>query len=396
MITPDAYGQLLTNDDDDYVILRSPPVNVAGPSHTQGSSAPIIEPGSDIPLMDRSDLVASPLGALGIRIASDILVRSSDETQPPSTLANANALNATEDGDDSEDEVVYDDTHSTLIEDMLSLRISVLNARQPSNTPSDATSESTGYETASSEDSSPPIIPSVGARTLTKSQRRREQRKRAKLRAQEAEIAQEQGIEPTNVTMAPKGLTKSQKRSARRRRARARKQISNQHEMQKRVPSLTPPQRQSKASVRRSKKAKTASMTEQGLPKGWNFVKSDFYLNAVQYMTNYLASARRGPHVPNTGARLALSQALLIETGAVNHPSALPSTHKQAKLLLKSVVHINVLDYLRVRDRGLKAIQGVLFKSRAALMRDLRKGKHASLETVKRYGLNDFLVDVYD
>ena len=111
---------------------------------------------------------------------------------------------------------------------------------------------------------------------------------------------------------------------------------------------------------------------------------------------SYLAPAHRGRHVPDTGARLALSQALLIETGAVKHPSVLPSTHKQAKLLLKSTVHINILDYLRVRDRGLKAIQGVLFKSRAALMRDIRKGKYASLKKVKQYGLNDFLVDVFD
>ncbi len=111
---------------------------------------------------------------------------------------------------------------------------------------------------------------------------------------------------------------------------------------------------------------------------------------------SYLASAPYPKrHVLDHDTRLAVAQALLIETGAVKHPSALPSTNTQAKSLLKSAVHINILDYRRVREQGLNAIQRVLFKSRTALMKDVRDGRRVRLDEVKRLGLNHFLVDAY-
>jgi len=474
VVTPGAYGQFLISDDSDYVIPPSPSANVASRSLTQGTSAPIVEPDTDDLFVGLNGPVASHLNPLDLPILpSEILVESSDGTQSPdrspSRLTVTNALRLVADGNDSGDEVVYDDAHSTMIEDISRLRISTPDTRQRSDTPSDAPSGSThthGYETAGSADSVPPP-PSLDSCTLTKSQRRRE-RKRAKLRAQEAtaaqgqsdtqtnatiespkkltksqrtnarkkrararkraeakiaqeqsdvqttatvppkkltksqkdrarkkrararkcaeeaKTAQEQSNIQTTATIPPKKLTKSQKENARKKRARARKLISNQHETQDQ-PSSVSPQQQSKASKKAAKRAKKA------------FISSEFYLSAVQYMTNYLGLAPYPPHHdPDPDTRLAVAQALLVETGTVQDPSSLPSTNTQAKSLLKSAVHINILDYLRVRSQGLNAVQHVLFKSRGALMGDIRgKRRSAKLSKVKRLGLNHFLVNVY-
>src|SRR5258708_30041484 len=288
VVTPGTYGQLLIDDDSDYVIPPSPSANVASRSLTQGASTPIVEPDPDDLFVGLNGPVASHLNPLDVPILpSEILVESSDGTQSPdrspSRLTVSNALRLAADGNDSGDEVVYDDAHSTMIEDISRLRISTPNTRQRSDTPSDAPSGSThthGYETAGSEDPSPPPSPYLDTPTLTKPQRRREQRKRAKLRAEEAKAAQEQSNIQTNAATPPKKPTRSQKRIAQRKRARARNQISNQQETQNQPPSLPPPQKQSKAARKGAKRAKKASP-----PEGRDFVNSDFYLNAVQYMT---------------------------------------------------------------------------------------------------------------
>ncbi|KAF8328801.1 uncharacterized protein EI90DRAFT_2924866, partial [Cantharellus anzutake] len=89
---------------------------------------------------------------------------------------------------------------------------------------------------------------------------------------------------------------------------------------------------------------------------------------------------------------LKIAQALLVETGAVQDPSKLPASFTQAKSLLKSSVHINILDYLQVRKSGLEAIREVLFKSLQELRRDIRDpSRRAALKKVKKLGLNQLL-----
>ena len=93
-------------------------------------------------------------------------------------------------------------------------------------------------------------------------------------------------------------------------------------------------------------------------------------------------------------------QALILELGCLSSVAAgkfsipqLPVTLRQAKLLLKSHVFINVRDYLAVREQGQAALQRVMHPSRKSLVKEVRKGKRMPVGEVKKTGLNVLLVN---
>ncbi|KAF8309839.1 hypothetical protein DL93DRAFT_1698021 [Clavulina sp. PMI_390] len=114
-------------------------------------------------------------------------------------------------------------------------------------------------------------------------------------------------------------------------------------------------------------------------------------------LNRYLAnrSADRTP-----ADRLSTARALLIELGVVTSPyTALPSTATSARKYLAAHVHINIAVYLKVRDQGLAALQGVLRASKSQLKKELREekkkgkqGKKVTPAEAKKLGLNDLLV----
>jgi hypothetical protein len=94
-------------------------------------------------------------------------------------------------------------------------------------------------------------------------------------------------------------------------------------------------------------------------------------------------------------------QALILELGCLPGAAAagkfaipeLPGSMRQAKLLLKSHVFINVRDYLAVREQGQAALQRVMHPNRRSLVREVRKGRRVPVQEVKKAGLNVLLVN---
>jgi len=114
-------------------------------------------------------------------------------------------------------------------------------------------------------------------------------------------------------------------------------------------------------------------------------------------MTSYLAHP---PPPGNNGSALLMLQALILELGCLPNVATgkfsipkLPSTLRQAKLLLKSHAFINVRDYLAVREQGQAALRRVMHPSRNSLVQEVRKGKRVPVQEVKKAGLKVLLVN---
>ena len=112
-------------------------------------------------------------------------------------------------------------------------------------------------------------------------------------------------------------------------------------------------------------------------------------------MTNFVAFVRflsdpdaRTDYI----CRLTLLQSLIIELGLAT-TSALPSTLNAAKAFLKSRAFLNIREYMAVRGQGPEAVQSVLYPSRSALIKSIRKKKNGtSIKLVKELGLQVLLV----
>jgi hypothetical protein len=88
---------------------------------------------------------------------------------------------------------------------------------------------------------------------------------------------------------------------------------------------------------------------------------------------------------------------LIIELGlTASSTSPLPGSLTAAKALLKSQAHVNIKDYVAVREQGQAALQKVMHPSRNALVKDIKKtGNRASLKWVKSQGLQVLLVNCF-
>ncbi|KAH0584303.1 hypothetical protein H2248_009848 [Termitomyces sp. 'cryptogamus'] len=112
---------------------------------------------------------------------------------------------------------------------------------------------------------------------------------------------------------------------------------------------------------------------------------------AFGFITSFLSNpaARQ-----DSACRLTLLQALIIELGLAT--SSLPSSLTAAKAYLKSRAFLNIREYIAVRDQGPAAVQRIMYPSRSALIKAIRKNKkNASLKWVKESGLQVLLVQCY-
>jgi len=119
---------------------------------------------------------------------------------------------------------------------------------------------------------------------------------------------------------------------------------------------------------------------------------AEMYEEASLFITSFLADpiAKR-----DSVYRLTLLQSLIVELGFMS--TALPATLRAARDFVKTHVFLNIKEYIANRGQGQAAIQRLLFPSRNALIKDIRrKGKPASLKWVKQQGLDVLLVSCYN
>ncbi|KAG6886010.1 hypothetical protein C0993_006126 [Termitomyces sp. T159_Od127] len=96
----------------------------------------------------------------------------------------------------------------------------------------------------------------------------------------------------------------------------------------------------------------------------------------------------------DSACRLTLLQALIIELGLAN--SSLPCSVSAAKAYLKSRAFLNINEYIAVRDQGPEAVRRIMYPSRTALIKEIRKNKaKAPRGWVKDAGLQVLLVQCY-
>ncbi|KIY68635.1 hypothetical protein CYLTODRAFT_395176 [Cylindrobasidium torrendii FP15055 ss-10] len=114
----------------------------------------------------------------------------------------------------------------------------------------------------------------------------------------------------------------------------------------------------------------------------------DGYDEAVQYLNSFLTNP------DDSVNRLTLLQSMIIELGLAG--SALPASLTAARAHLKSRAFVNIRDYLAARGQGPDALKDVLYPSRAALVKDIRRKRNqASKQWVKQHGLNVLLVQCF-
>lgn len=96
-----------------------------------------------------------------------------------------------------------------------------------------------------------------------------------------------------------------------------------------------------------------------------------------------------------SSSKLTLLQSLIIELGLSS--SSLPGSLNSAKAVIKSQAFLNIREYLAVRDKGKDALKQVMYPSRSALIKSIRKQprNRASLDWVKEHGLQVLLVTAY-
>ncbi|KAG6896734.1 hypothetical protein C0992_006451 [Termitomyces sp. T32_za158] len=152
-----------------------------------------------------------------------------------------------------------------------------------------------------------------------------------------------------------------------------------------------------KSKPNKEKKEKSNALAGRSLAGDVSDKFSDYgspsmYEEAFGFITSFLANpaARQ-----DSACRLTLLQALIIELGLADSP--LPCSISTAKAYLKSRAFLNVNEYLAVRDQGPAAVQRIMYPSRTALMKEIRKSKksRAPRGWVKDMGLQVLLVQCH-
>lgn len=102
------------------------------------------------------------------------------------------------------------------------------------------------------------------------------------------------------------------------------------------------------------------------------------------------------PESRSSVCKLTLLHSLIIELGLLTASCSLPDSLTAAKTLIKAKAHINIKEYIAVREQGQTALRNVMHPSRSALVKDIRKrGNRASLKWVKSQGLQVLLVNCF-
>ncbi|KAG9104924.1 hypothetical protein FRC06_004991 [Ceratobasidium sp. 370] len=111
------------------------------------------------------------------------------------------------------------------------------------------------------------------------------------------------------------------------------------------------------------------------------------YDAAIQQLNDHMSSP---PEHPTATYRYILNRALLLEF-RVCTPDTLPTSHGAAIAMVKSNIHINVLDYVAKRKEGFSGLRSVMLESAKALRKDIQKRK-MPVKRVKSLGLHSLLV----
>lgn len=115
------------------------------------------------------------------------------------------------------------------------------------------------------------------------------------------------------------------------------------------------------------------------------------YEDASRFITGFLSS----PEDKDSVNKLTLLQSLILELDVAD-VCTLPTTITSAKKLLKSEAHVNIREYIAVREKGQDALKGIMHASRGSLAKSIRKKKNpASLTWVKQQGLTVLLVQCF-
>jgi len=167
------------------------------------------------------------------------------------------------------------------------------------------------------------------------------------------------------------------------------------------VPGLTQAQRKKASKALQGLQAATVSVPHFPIVDDASSVASEDsatstvtvtgYEDASNFITGFLSS----PEGKDAVDKLALLQALILELGVAD-ASALPTTITSAKKLLKAEAHVNIREYMAVRDEGQDALKAIMHASRGSLVKSIRKKKNpASLTWVKQQGLSVLLVQCF-
>ncbi|KZO95762.1 hypothetical protein CALVIDRAFT_537744 [Calocera viscosa TUFC12733] len=160
------------------------------------------------------------------------------------------------------------------------------------------------------------------------------------------------------------------------------------------------------AAVPRRKRAKKVTkpkgavkkpvIVEQHAEQPFKGISVDTYDEAVNSITWLLSHPKAVEDILNTPkGKLLYCQALLIEFGVCPDLHPLPKSHGAARTLLKSMVHINIADYIECRGRGKEALQSKMAASNNALRRDVMSSKKRRMPVgeIKRRGLRVLLAN---
>lgn len=137
---------------------------------------------------------------------------------------------------------------------------------------------------------------------------------------------------------------------------------------------------------RAARKARRVAQTEQ--------TPVSTYCEASAFVSRYIAC----PHAQDDNTKLQLLRSVIIELG-VRPPNSsdLPATLTAARKLIKSEVHINIKQYVATRDKGQLALKQIIHPSKGSLRREIRRtGQRASLEWVKKRGLQALLIHAFE
>ncbi|KAF5324459.1 hypothetical protein D9611_004208 [Ephemerocybe angulata] len=144
-----------------------------------------------------------------------------------------------------------------------------------------------------------------------------------------------------------------------------------------------------KKKAKKAKKAAAAKLNGGVAPAAPVAVDPSMFKEASEYISSPEARS-------NAVCRLTLLQSLIVELGLISSALTLPASLKSAKTFLKTHAFLNIKEYISVRGQGQEAIRKILYPSRSALIRDIRKKRNAvSLQWVKEHGLQVLLISHY-
>jgi len=127
-------------------------------------------------------------------------------------------------------------------------------------------------------------------------------------------------------------------------------------------------------------------------------ISIESYENAVDSISWLLAHPKAVEGVLSSiQGKLLYYQALLMEFRICPDQEPLPSSLRTAKIMLSTMVHINIADYIECRGKGPEALQAKMLSSKTALRKDVMSSKQRRLplDQIKKKGLRILLATVW-